>query len=370
MASDIEKSMGEAGKSSTDKVYDTNWCDMPSEVKAKCIGKMEFKERLSLRSTAKAERSLVDSQKIEFKKGILLGELYDGDFKLSLYSENKDKISFKSMKKRLELMKYIWKVGVFELLCISIGSLFGEEEAPAMKAEFIGNTSEISAKNIAYGDCDTDIILYILRSTKNGVESIEMIASANPHPFDDILAIPQVQNAKYWHIKNHDKIDGLHKVAQVWIDNNSEIGSTCQFSITIEPSNILFDEFLEHFADRIVSTSTKRIRIRTDNKDRHILLEYGHLYFNPQFFRFMVISADMKESEYDEDCKVWTRKIDPWYLEPKNASDDVSEPSSPEGFLVTFSEDDWDDDSYDYSNDDSVIELDDDSDFDSDDEAD
>ncbi|PIC32433.1 hypothetical protein B9Z55_012762 [Caenorhabditis nigoni] len=56
-------------KASADPIYDTNWCDMPDDIKLECIGKLKLSERLSLRCTAKAERSLVDSQKIEFTEG-------------------------------------------------------------------------------------------------------------------------------------------------------------------------------------------------------------------------------------------------------------------------------------------------------------
>ncbi|CAO4368286.1 unnamed protein product [Caenorhabditis nigoni] len=215
-------------KLSKNPIYDTNWCDMPSEIKSKCIGKMEFKERLSLRCTAKAERSLVDLQKIEFQK---------------------------------------------------------------------------------------EIIVAILKNTKNEFESIKFEADHdNDFPIDEILATPQIQNAKYWHIRCYDKKDTLRKVAQVWIDKNSVIGSTFQLYSWLEGP---FDEFLEHFAERIVSKSEERVRIRTDNADRHILLEWG---WNPilkvhfeldNYFRLLVISADIKESEYDDDCIGWIRKIHP-----------------------------------------------------------
>ncbi|PIC40969.1 hypothetical protein B9Z55_008548 [Caenorhabditis nigoni] len=358
MSSDIQKSIKTTEKLANDSIYDTNWCDMPSEIKAKCIGKMEFKERLSLRSTAKAERSLVDSQKIKFQKGVLMGELDNGDFEVSLDSENGNTVSFKTMKDRLELMKYIWKVGVFEELNVSISPLFGEEEAPAMKEKFIGNTSEISAKNVGFGHCDTDIILYILRNTKNGVESIEMNAFGNPHPFDDILAIPQVQNTKYWHIEYHNQTDALHKVAQVWIDNNSSIGSTFQLSID---TNVSFDDFKGHFTERIITTSTKRARISTNNPDHHILLERGWnpygVYFRPQFFRLTVISADMKESDYDDNCKEWIRKLDPYFFNnwENNVDDDPVPVDDQEDFWEHLPVDDSDDS--DDSDDDQMLNL-------------
>ncbi|PIC32479.1 hypothetical protein B9Z55_012794 [Caenorhabditis nigoni] len=73
MASDIENLTEKTKNLSIDSVYDTNWCHMPDDIKLECIGKMELSERSSLRCTAKAERSLVDSQKIKFTEGLLWG---------------------------------------------------------------------------------------------------------------------------------------------------------------------------------------------------------------------------------------------------------------------------------------------------------
>ncbi|CAP30781.1 Protein CBG11659 [Caenorhabditis briggsae] len=211
---------------------------MPAEVKLECIGKMEFKERLSLRCTAKAERSLVDSQKIEFNKGRFWGN----NRYLGLDLNNKYDVTkhLKDKTEALELMKYLKKVGVFKNLTIS------------------------------FGGPKCSLLAYQLRRS-------------------------------------------LHKVAQMRIDTNSKVGTTFQVSVS---KNGSFAEFLEHFADRIVSKRDKRVRIRTNNPDRHILLERGldnvvTTGYYIQFFRLIVISAKMKQSEYDGNFKEWLLKMDP-----------------------------------------------------------
>ncbi|CAO4372840.1 unnamed protein product [Caenorhabditis nigoni] len=62
------------------------------------------------------------------------------------------------------------------------------------------------------------------------------------------------------------------------------------------------------------SKDYKRARIRTSNPDRHILLERGlddvvEIDDDLQFFRLMVIFAEMKESEYDDNDHKWMRKM-------------------------------------------------------------
>ncbi|CAO4372834.1 unnamed protein product [Caenorhabditis nigoni] len=217
---------------SMDPVYGTNWCDMPSELKLVCIGKMGFRERLSLRRTSKAEKSLVDSQKIEFQSGA---------FGLNRFQINP----------------------------------FGRD----------------GWRKPAVGHYD----------------------------LDEILAISQIQNAPSWHIKDCSQEDCLHKVAQMWINENSKIGSTFQVStlcnIYSESRLDFLRPFVKYFTDRIVSQTEKRVRIRTNNPDRHILLERGlderyKISNDQKYFRMMVISSEMKESEYDDNCKEWILSLD------------------------------------------------------------
>ncbi|PIC32349.1 hypothetical protein B9Z55_012712 [Caenorhabditis nigoni] len=116
----------------------------------------------------------------------------------------------------------------------------------------------------------------------------------------------------------------FHELETVWIDTNSIIGTTFQLSTEVYG---LFHEFLSHFADRVVSISQIRVRIRTDNPDRHILLEIGFDGFvefqhSFKFFRLMVISAEMKESEYDDNCEEWICRMAPHVYDVYDDYDD------------------------------------------------
>ncbi|PIC52339.1 hypothetical protein B9Z55_002488 [Caenorhabditis nigoni] len=241
------------GKSSTDPIYDTNWPDMPPEIKLKCIRKLKFRDRLSLRCTAKAERSLVDSQKIDFTK----------------------------------------------------------------------------ARQIEFDVYNNANVVALLRKMKDGIESIKIDFHIEmEYSLDEILAVSHVQNVPYWHIKDYNETDSLRKVAQMWIDKNSEVG--CTFQVSIEEKDGSFEVFLEHFTDRIVSKNEKRVRIHTNHPDRHILLERGlNDYVEdddfPQFFRLLVIPTGMKESEYDENCKEWICKIDPEYYDDHDSESSFEE---------------------------------------------
>ncbi|PIC32460.1 hypothetical protein B9Z55_012780 [Caenorhabditis nigoni] len=244
MSSDIDKLAEKTANLSIDPVYDTNWCDMPAEIKLECIGKMKFKER---------------------------NPNNGGEF-----------------------LKYIWKIGVFKTFLI--GSCF-----PTAKETFLNYTGMISADNIHIGSCDNEMVVDVLKKLTDGVKSITMYcAEGFDYNFDEILEISQVQNSKNWFIEKYHQTDILAKFAQMWIDKNSKIGSTLSFSVKIDRA---FDEFSENFADRIVTIREKKVRIRTNNSDRHILLDRGTnerlgRWLKLKFYRLSVISADMIESEF------------------------------------------------------------------------
>ncbi|PIC32665.1 hypothetical protein B9Z55_012906 [Caenorhabditis nigoni] len=332
MASTLENLTKMVENLSIDPFYETNWRDMPEEIKLECIKKMGIEERLSMRCTAKAEKSLVDSQKFKFEWGyfdkqrIQLNLLWRGG---SHFRQ-----TFKNSNEAVKMTNHIFKIGDFEGISVD----YRDDDV-------MNFTEEISAKCIDFESCENKTVVDALRNLKNGVEIIRISAKAgiNDYAFDEILAISHVQSVPYWHIEDCYQADSLQKVAQMWIDVNSKIGTTFQVSRTYQgPRPSEFQRiYLEHFTDHIVSNTGKRIRIRTNNPDRHILLERGFDYndmrimmdredvpedrddrehredgddemegYDDQFFRLMVISAEMKESEYDNNCYKWIGNID------------------------------------------------------------
>ncbi|PIC32663.1 hypothetical protein B9Z55_012904 [Caenorhabditis nigoni] len=310
MASTLENLSIMTENLSMDPIYETNWCDMPEEIKLECIKKMGIKERLSMRCTAKAEKSFVDSQKFKF----LWGQFHMSHFQLNLsWREPYIVKPFRNSIEAVEMTNYILKIGVFE------SASFYHRDLEAMNF-----TEPISAKFINFESCENKTVVDALRKLKDDVKSIEINAEGgiNDYDFNEILAISHVQNVPYWHIADCYQADSLQKVAQIWIDVNSKIGTTFQVSRTWQgPRPSEFQRiFLEHFTDYIVSNTGKGVRIRTNNPDRHILLERGLDYNEDgddeaeesydQFYRLIVISAEMKESEYDNKCNKWICKID------------------------------------------------------------
>ncbi|CAO4366387.1 unnamed protein product [Caenorhabditis nigoni] len=322
MATNIENLAEKTSKLSIDTIYDKNWCDMPADIKLECIGKMELRERLSLRCTAKAEKSLVDSEKIYFARGkfqIMSNEIL-------LFSMNGIRCTkrFKSENDMFEFIRYIWSVGVFEE--IQFYSL-----APVDPRHlFPNNTGNVSTRNIDFKWSSIQTAVSILHKIKNPLESVKFNADMDMllpfYPLDEILALPHVKNASYCHVKYIRDSASVVKAAQMLIENNSKIGTIFGVSCKNDGSDGAFNGFLRRFASRVVSKTEKRARIRTNNPENHILLERGiddvvGISRYPQFFRVIVISAGMKESEYDENCTGWMEKMSPEYYDGLDFSD-------------------------------------------------
>ncbi|PIC47617.1 hypothetical protein B9Z55_006911 [Caenorhabditis nigoni] len=269
---------------------------------------MKLKERLSLRCTAKAEKSLVDSKKMHFIKCTFHRNWIEFISKNEYFFAKK----FEDQKAWLNLMQYILKFGVFDKI------FFRDGVEELVNTCFLGNFSQlIPAKNIEIGPFNLATVINILQKFKDDAESISLDSCRQEEFLDAILQHSHVQNANYCQIKSLAETDDIQKIAQMWIDNDSKIGTT--FHIT-SVSNYSFYLLPTHFADRIVSQTEKRIRIRTNNPDKHILLEQEHqgvflfLVLVCRFHRLMVISADVKESEYDENNEERMRKMEPeWF---------------------------------------------------------
>ncbi|ULU03360.1 hypothetical protein L3Y34_002731 [Caenorhabditis briggsae] len=304
--------------------------------------------KLLLRCTAKAERSLVDSQKIEFQCGEFWGDDEDVVFKLNRDKNNNFLKSPKNINDAVGFLKYIKKVGVFKNLKLSFGDLFTDNE---------GFNTDVEIEQ-----CEmNNVVPSVLRKMEDGVESIKINVDRKVfNQFDEILEVSNVQNVPYWHLQNHKEIDSLHKVAKMWIETNAKVGFTFQASVYKEGS---FDAFLEHFTDSIVSKSERRIRISTNNSDRHILLERGLdetiIFHFVEFFRLKVISSKMKESEYDNNCKEWISILEPKVYEIHSSDEYDSESSFEESDEYDDDSDNSDEESdqYDYNDDLSISML-------------
>ncbi|CAO4372954.1 unnamed protein product [Caenorhabditis nigoni] len=298
---------------SMDPVYETNWNDMPEEIKLECIEKMELNERLSLRCTAKAERSLVDSQKMK----IASGGFQITHIGLNFFLRPQIFKILGNPTEAVELTNYVFKIGVF-------GGIFVHYRDD----DVMHFTEEISAKYIHIVSCKNKTVVDVLQKLKKGVEDIRIKAKrGHEYALDDILANDHVRMFPTGTSKTAIKRIAFKKSHRCGSmkTQKSEPPSKEEGGGSFEFQKI----FLEHFTDHIVSNTGKRIRIRTNNPDRHILLERGLDYDDDgddemeesyeQFYRLMVISAEMDESEYDDRCNKWISIID---VENHYANDD------------------------------------------------
>ncbi|CAO4385967.1 unnamed protein product [Caenorhabditis nigoni] len=250
---------------SIDPVYDTNWCDVPNEIKVRCLEKFKFRERLNMRATSKLSKYQIDSLKYKFSLA-LFTQKFDGFYKLFsilLGSNRKDMLS--NLKETTEWMKYIWKIGVFDRL------IFNFDKFDANVNLTSGVDELIDARAVYFAQSNPAFIIAMLKNLKP-IDSFHLNANNNPHfPLDNILGELQVQQTRFIEIFNLSAPHGLQKVAQMWIDKDSKVGNLFHCSSGLDNS---LTSFLNWFNDSIIYHTGRTVRIQIPGSSKNILLDF------------------------------------------------------------------------------------------------
>ncbi|PIC54055.1 hypothetical protein B9Z55_003472 [Caenorhabditis nigoni] len=299
-----------------------NWCDMPAEIKFECIKRLKLKERLLLRSTARAERRLVDSSK---KLKIPYFSYFHGQDESQIsYGENseiEEKFHFPhSQNQPIPVLKRLLGLAKFQNFRISSHPEFWVTRG----FENPKNGWEIEKIRIEQC-CLEDLHYWMSNLNPESIREIRLDGDLNYDKLqiDDILDISNVTNCKFLQISNYYHTESIKGIAQTWIDNDAKVGSIFQVQ-AMEYGTI--SEFLVQFSDRIVWASPKMMRIRTDNRKKHILLDLGHsetiqdqigFIRITQFIRIQVIGAKwpVGPEKWERTLK-WMRDLDPKFEFP------------------------------------------------------
>ncbi|CAL2034033.1 unnamed protein product [Caenorhabditis brenneri] len=300
-----------------------NWGKIPTELKMEYIELLDFPDRLQLRRTSRMERALVDSLTINFPyvefdnlesndyRNRTMGQLY------VLYplanktvSPTKNKalriFNGKTYKSAIDLFAYVLKTGIIDKLKIQ------ETYSPDRFDKFM----ELLEKSAPFRIKELDIVakdtaVKCFLKNAQGLEKIRLNGENSTYfPFDAFLEIPSFVNAKLVEINRLAFPDAAMKLAEKWIEHDCEIGATLRASVDYNSSKCL-DSFIEKYIDRIIAQDDHKVRIRTNNDAKHILLEFlknerGYQY-NNTFISCSIISSD--ESVEDTDTE-WTENFD------------------------------------------------------------
>ncbi|PIC48943.1 hypothetical protein B9Z55_007728 [Caenorhabditis nigoni] len=309
----IEKSILTLGNRLIDSMKKPySWSDLPSEMKLEVIDKMGVLDRYLFRCTSKADRSLVDSQKIDIDKieiNVTSWKTliwYSGDIDSDIHGfRRNDEIIIPET-----FMKFLLKITKVKEFHLDFGRMIclGEDHPP-----FPGPYKIQS--------CPVDdTIDFCLSNLSNGCKMITLDAD-NVWGFPEVetlLAHPSIQTAKLWQIKNRDgESDCVVPVVQMFREKHFDIGTT--FQVMFKHGSNSMDNVIEEFDFYIVSKTENVVRIKTEDYSKHILLERclgegsddGWEVEPPEYIRLQVIPRKLKESKYETDHTTWMKVLCP-----------------------------------------------------------
>lgn len=265
------------------KPKEFNWNDLSEQLKAHVINKMDFKTRLRFRKTARAERTLVDSQLIHFNYIQLTGNSqkindYCTEFSFRT-SENSQEFIFKFRKisefirKILPLLVYILENGVVDMFLTHFALEF--IDILTEKITKLHGFPKLRIKTLDYLVSRKAMFWFLRKCDEKYLEYIE----TGPQDFqqfriDRFLTFPIVYNVRKLEIHNAHRPTILIEILEKWLEIDAKIGTTV---ILHAPGNL--DEFIEKFENRIEFQSPKgdmwlsmnypekQIYVKVDNLD-------------------------------------------------------------------------------------------------------
>ncbi|PIC54058.1 hypothetical protein B9Z55_003474 [Caenorhabditis nigoni] len=299
-----------------------NWCDMPAEIKFECIKRLKLKERLLLRSTARAERRLVDdAPKLEIPHfSCSIGQAQSQISYVSGNSEIEEKFHFPySQNQPIPLLKRLLKSAKFQNFHIS-------SDSQIWVTRGFPKNFQLEIEKIRIEECClADLIYWMSNLSPESIREIRLDGGFNDDgalEIEDILHVSNVTNCKFLQISNYYDTDSIKAIAQTWIKNDAKIGSI--FQVQARDYGTI-SAFVRQFAERIVLRSQKTMIMRTDNPEKRILVEMGHeetirptSFFAreemkyTEFIRITVIGSEMPIiAEKWENTVEWMSDLDP-----------------------------------------------------------
>ncbi|KAF1764130.1 hypothetical protein GCK72_004077 [Caenorhabditis remanei] len=298
-----------------------NWCHLPPEIKLEVIKVLDFPARLKLRMTARNERDLVDSLKINFKSVTLMndGSQKWGEIEMTPAPELggflKKFVSFRIFNKKLyssavHFLAYGLKIGKIDSLEI----LEGYSAKRLNKfLKILEQSAPFNVKNLKIKKLKKDTVMLFMKNLAPGLETIHLHAEGcESFAFDEFLTFPVFYNCETIKIESLATGDATSKLAKKWIENDAEIGTKLQCGLRANSDDFLLN-FVEEFSDRIVYQNGKEARIWTNNDSKHILLRIFSRDSMDEYLTCSIIPSVLEKSEYDLNMDWTFFEMDAYY---------------------------------------------------------
>lgn len=237
-----------------------------------CIKNMDFKERVMLRCTSRTERDLVDSLRynisyILIQKGMSLGDTNEWH-RIDIFQP-----------KHFPFLTYI--LNRYDFDAIFVGNSVLDENSLEVMDNLVENAS-IRVKNLVVKNVNSPSTnRFFRKKCWNNTISIQIDHLADSAFGPEIMECPSIMNAKEVLIYGHsDEVIDISPLLEKWIENDVAIGISAAL-IGFEQSSA--DCVNRALADRKISQYRNLTHFKTNNPDKHILLELGNLENNTSY---------------------------------------------------------------------------------------
>uniref|UniRef100_A0A1I7TGQ4 F-box domain-containing protein n=1 Tax=Caenorhabditis tropicalis TaxID=1561998 RepID=A0A1I7TGQ4_9PELO len=271
------------------------WNELPPEMKLECMKTLDFTTRWSLYNTSHTERALVDSQKVKTYKMILQNEHSHMRSHALLFTPRaRDPQTGRYYSPKYS--RFVLEHAVFESLEFS--------RITKDLSDFLPSDRVISVKNLKINCDHEEDALYLLERVNDQLDSL--VINVGEESLEKILSIPQVANTLSVQLSGISSPQAASELAQIWIDENKDIGKEFKCFTRYSKNFEGFTTFAEKFSNSITSKTDRFIRIRTNNEEKHILLQLGTSTFGildgtEEFLRMSVISSQQSEIDTSEE---------------------------------------------------------------------
>ncbi|PIC51937.1 hypothetical protein B9Z55_002248 [Caenorhabditis nigoni] len=301
----------------------SHWNDLPPELKSACIKHLDFKTRFLLRSTSRAERALVDNQKFCLEhvqiKGLLpypVNALIPTGFdeqKLTIVPSSHPETAIVI---RIRNLTRFFETVLPLLVFILTRSVINEFSVELIRGNdwstILGESLQTTQLNVRsfHGVVlkNPEVTFFVTRLGPI-TKSIYLDGNtSNKFPIEDLMNNDIVTNARMLRIRDLTCKDAVWKLAEKWIENDSEIGTT--FQVTSVHGHSI-PHFVQKFRDRIIFENHDEVRITTNNPSKHILLKLARRWRVSRPLTCVVISSYMKKEEYESFGHWVSKKVMP-----------------------------------------------------------
>lgn len=239
------------------------WDLLPLEIKAKCIKPTDFATRYNLRQSAPVERTLVDKLKdnfsfVLFSDGGIEAVNASGNFQ---FDENS--------KQTMCSLINILKTSKIQRLNLQISSRH-PKLAGIMDKGIENGTIQVVAIS---ANASTSTVV-MLKKCWDKIDRLDF----NPMTIDElqvIFRIPSVLSTRMVLLSSIGRYikNGVQFVVSQWIENDVKFGT--RLDIDCGSSVLDKTQTLEAFEDRKLAFFNSKLRIRTDNDSKNILMFIG-----------------------------------------------------------------------------------------------